>query len=151
MKNERKNTRGINYEHLLFPVSRTLFEHFEYSSRSLPKLNDREREKSGEEETFLLERTNRRVTDDHHHVRVRRTEFDETGETGISHFHRLKRSGQFTAGKFELFDDVADLFEASRIAMLATRTMRNDQERRAFEEKNFIGVDNFGEILQCLL
>ena len=30
---------GINFEHLLSPVFRILFEHFEYSSRSLRKLN----------------------------------------------------------------------------------------------------------------
>ena len=77
------------FEHLLFPVFRTLFERFEYSSKSLRKLEDNEEDQDDEEELRQI-RTNSRITDDHHNVRIRCTEFDKASKGRIAYFHRLK-------------------------------------------------------------
>ena len=65
------------------------------------------------------------ITHDHHHIRIGREHIDKGRERRIADFHALKRGGHFAATQFELFYDVAYLFEAVHVFLLFTLTMRD--------------------------
>ena len=74
------------------------------------------------------------VGDDHHDVRVGREEVNDDGIVGVLDLHRLKGRVEFVAAELEVFDDVADLFEAFRIVLLLLEKVRDDEERGLFEQ-----------------
>lgn len=52
------------------------------------------------------------------------------------------------AAQFELFDDVADLFESVVIPVLLSSGVRNYQEGGSFKENNFVSFTNFTKLFQ---
>lgn len=93
----------------------------------------------------------RRVRHDHHDVGVRCKHINKGCKVRVAHFHALERCCQLTAAELELLDDVTDLLEAMRVALLFTLVMRDHQESGPFEKKHLVRFDDLRKVAQVAL